>query len=190
MADIAGGKWPERARAAALVLSGDNPDLPPASLGERLLTDTYKLFEQAGTDRLASAGLCARLATLEEAPWNEVRKGHPLNPNKLANLLKNFGVHSRKFRTSPTETAQGYERQDFEDAWKRYTPSVVAASKWNNGTKPVDIGESAVSEVEQPKLPIHSENSIPPNEDAACSVVPLPNSPPDGKRTDLVEELV
>lgn len=190
LADIAGGEWPERARAAALALSGDNPDLPPASLGERLLIDIHRLFSQGGTDRLASAVLCARLAAMEETPWNEVRKGHPINPNKLANILKNFGVHSRKVRTSPTETAQGYDRQDFEDAWKRYIPSIFAASKWNSGTKAVDIGENTISKVEQPKLPFHSENSIPPNEDAACSIVPLPNTHLEAIRADLVEELI
>lgn len=190
VADTAGGEWPERARAAALALSGDNPELAPVSLCERLLADIHTLFDRVETDRFSSIILCKRLIALEEAPWAEVRKGHPINPNKLASLLKNFGVHSRKVRTSRTETAQGYDRQDFDDAWKRYIPSVFAASKWNNGTKAVDIGENAVFDVEPSKLPFHPKKPLPPNDDGACSIVPLQNAPSDGKRTDLVEELV
>jgi hypothetical protein len=52
IADAAGGEWPQRARTAAVALSGGGRD--DASLGVRLLTDIKAIFTTRGVERLRS----------------------------------------------------------------------------------------------------------------------------------------
>jgi hypothetical protein len=116
IADLAGGDWPERARAAALELSGEPED--DASIGVRLLSDCRAVFN--GHDHLATKDLIASLADDEEAPWGGWHKGSPISPRSLANLLEPFGVRPRTVRLSTDQTARGYAREAFEDPWIRY----------------------------------------------------------------------
>jgi hypothetical protein len=170
VADLAGPCWPERARAAAVALSGETENDMPGSLGCLLLADMRTAFAAAKADRLASADLCDRLAAMEERPWSEVHHGKPINPNRLSRLLAPYGVASRKVRL-PEGTRQGYTADDLADAWQRYLPSETP-SKWNNGTQPVNIGGNAIFKPEQAHACSTSETSTKPNEDAACSIVP------------------
>jgi hypothetical protein len=120
VADAAGGDWPERARRAAGVLSGE-AEIEDASAGVRLLADIRATFEAAGTDRLASADLAARLAAVEEAPWGAFgRRDRPLDARALARLLAPYGVKPRTIRLRDGQTAKGYTVADFGDAWSRY----------------------------------------------------------------------
>jgi hypothetical protein len=48
-----------------------------------------------------------------------------LTPSQVARVLRRFGVRPRTLRFGRgrrSETAKGYERADFEDAWSRYVP--------------------------------------------------------------------
>ena len=68
--------WPERARAAAVQLSGDQePD--EDTLGIRLLADCRAVFGDA--DRIGSADLCDGLHEIEEAPWGHFKNDKPLS---------------------------------------------------------------------------------------------------------------
>jgi hypothetical protein len=131
VADLAGGAWPERARAAAILLStGDESD---ESLGVRLLSDCYEIFN--GYERLSTARLLELLCLIEEAPWVEKwwdpYKGEPKS-GAFANLawhLRRYGIRSKTLRLASGERLKGYERERFEDSWSRYLPPTPVLSR-------------------------------------------------------------
>jgi hypothetical protein len=114
VADLAGGRWPDTARAAAVALVNEAKTRPP-SLGVLLLADIHTVFDEDGRDLLPTAELLARLNDMETSPWAVIRKGNPLNAHGLARRLGRFGV-------GPSRTAAicGYSHYDFIDAWSRY----------------------------------------------------------------------
>ena len=82
IADAAGGPWPARAAAAAIILHADRAD--DESLGLRMLADTRLVFDRLEVDRLATAALIDALKADEESPWVDEHK--PLTPDGLARL--------------------------------------------------------------------------------------------------------
>jgi hypothetical protein len=120
IAEAAGGHWPALARAAAVALSASGGD--DSEAGVMMLADLRSLFDARGAERLASASIVDHLSTLEGRPWPDWRRDKPINQNGLARLLKPFGVRPKTVRIG-TETPKGYERPDFEEAWKRYLPA-------------------------------------------------------------------
>ena len=141
IADLAGGEWSERARRAAVELSGagePEDDTP----GVRLLADIRSAFADA--DRLTTADLLAALGALDESPWSSwgaSRKMPGLTARDLGNLLRPYGVHSRTIWRPGDETAKGYLREQFEDAWARYVPSPPEISVRSSG--PASEAESS-----------------------------------------------
>lgn len=117
IADVAGEEWSKRARAAALELS-NGADHEDESHGVRLLADIRTVLDERGVDRLASAALAASLAEIEEAPWPEWY-GKPITATAIARLLSRFEIKPKVIRVGD-ETARGYRREQFEDAWERY----------------------------------------------------------------------
>ncbi len=132
IADAAGGKWPERARKAALALSGEH-EPEDDSLGVRLLADCQTVFEKTGKDRLPSKDLLGHLAELEESPWNDIG----LTVRKLASMLKRYDVKSKQLNLE-SSNPRGYPKTAFLDAWKRYS-----ASKVLEVLKPADRAENS-----------------------------------------------
>ena len=118
IADATGDLWPERARRAAAVLSGEGRE--DHSLGIQLLAHIQNILEKHTSDRIRSRSLVDALCALEEAPWGEY-KGRGLSTRSLANFLKGFDISSKQLRFS-ANTYTGYERQSFEDAFRRYLP--------------------------------------------------------------------
>lgn len=121
IADLAGGEWPARARAAALALSaGDVRD--DDSIGVRLLSDIRAIFQDADANRLASATLAETLAAIEDAPWGAWgRRDKPMDARALARLLTRYGIKPRTVRDD-AETFKGYAVEWFADAFGRYLP--------------------------------------------------------------------
>jgi putative DNA primase/helicase len=126
IADTIGGEWPDRARAAAIELSGsyrsDND-----SIGVQLLHDVWTLFGECGADMLSSKDLCERLAAMEERPWASWRHGRSISPVQLARLLRPFQIHSRDLWRRGT-SVKGYGKGDFKDAVDRYLPPLSSDS--------------------------------------------------------------
>jgi hypothetical protein len=120
IADMAGGEWPTRARAAAVALSGETA-AGDDSIGVRLLAETRAAFGER--DRLSTEELIGRLCEDEEAPWSTWHKGARMSPRSLSGLLRRFDIGSRTIRLDGSETAKGYLREQFEDAWRRYLPA-------------------------------------------------------------------
>jgi putative DNA primase/helicase len=117
IADLAGHGWAATARNAARLL--DEPDSDETA-GLMLLADIRDLFDARQVDRLSGEDIVAHLHGLEDRPWNEFgRSGKPLSKNRLAALLKPFGVFPRGIRTGGA-TPRGYVLADFADAFARY----------------------------------------------------------------------
>jgi len=125
IADLAGEAWAERARLAAVSLSTGQAQ-EDESIGVRLLADIFCIFDTSNLERMPSAQLAEKLAKLEEAPWGDLR-GRPLDSRGLARRLKRYEIHPKVIRVG-TETARGYAREVFEDAWSRYLPSNASLS--------------------------------------------------------------
>lgn len=118
IADDAGGDWPERARFAALVLSGGRNDVDD-SQGVRLLEDIRCAF--ADKEKVSTKDLVDTLNKVEEAPWSSWNGGLGISPRDLARQLKPFHIKSETVRIGE-RTPKGYHRASFQDAWERYLP--------------------------------------------------------------------
>jgi hypothetical protein len=129
IADAAGGEWPTRARTAAIVLHGERDAAATASLGVLLLDHVRQAFDDAGTDRLATADLLGRLVENEEGPWARwwgaevVRDGPPrAAATDLARKLRPFEIRPKVIRLPEGTTPRGYHLEDFDQAFARYLP--------------------------------------------------------------------
>jgi hypothetical protein len=69
IADLAGGTWPHRARAAAVHLSGRAE--PEVSEPEALITDIYQVWP-GDPARIKSSELVAKLRDMEGRPWSSL----------------------------------------------------------------------------------------------------------------------
>jgi hypothetical protein len=86
------------------------------SLPLKLLADVQNVWP-TGADRMTTATLLQRLKKIDESPWD----ARDLNPNRLSNMLRPFGVASRQIRVG-SETVKGYLRAGLDEAFSRYLP--------------------------------------------------------------------
>ncbi|MGW5566721.1 DUF3631 domain-containing protein [Streptomyces tendae] len=125
VADIAGGTWPQRARAACVQMVAaeaqaeeDNPS------NARILADIRRAFAATGDpESMSTDALLYRLNSDPEAPWAEAGRGG-LNPRALSGMLREYGIRSGNVRMPDGTQLKGYTRAKFADAWKRYCPTV------------------------------------------------------------------
>ena len=115
IAELAGEAWAGRAREAAKTLSGgDDAETP----GAMLLADIHEIFHaRKNPPELSSSVICDELAKREDRPWPEISRGKPVTGQKLAAMLRPFGVRAVHRRTGYV-----YRRSDLEAVWKRYLP--------------------------------------------------------------------
>jgi hypothetical protein len=119
VADLAGGDWPARARAAAQVLAGEAEAAAAHDEGIRLLADLLTVF--GDDEKLPTETILAALTKLPESPWDD-RDGHSLNPREMSDLLKQFSVAPRYVKVDG-RSRRGYRREDLRDPWSRYLGS-------------------------------------------------------------------
>ena len=136
IADLAGRDWPQRARRAAVELSGRRTEQED-SHRVQLLRDIRSFFEERGIDEVGSSDLVAALLWMETSPWGEWGRGRGLTAHSLAKELKEFGIRPQRTRDG---LARGYRRTQFVDAFSRYLPpppgKTVKASEIEVGTRP------------------------------------------------------
>lgn len=120
VADHAGAHWPDRARAAVLVLTTEAADNGDVSTRVRLLIDCRAAF--CDHDAIPTAVLLERLRRDPEAPWGDYGPTG-LTAMKLGRLLREYDIHSVNVRFPGLGQAKGYHRADFTDAWTRYCPA-------------------------------------------------------------------
>ena len=133
--DMAGGHWPERARAALIALCSQTDD--NESLGVKLLSDIRQVFDSTKCDKIATQELLKALVDQEtDAPWAnwweaDLKNGNTRGPaQKLAKLLGAYKIKPDGIRLPDGSTPRGYRIEHFSEAWKRYLP----ANAPNNAT--------------------------------------------------------
>lgn len=118
VADLAGGRWPKRAREACSTFINEKPE-STVSLGVRLLADIKRIWPKDAAS-MPTVDILEQLAGLDEAPWADLY-GEGLKPRKLAQILGDYDIKSHDVWTS-LGSRKGYRREDFWDAWSRYVP--------------------------------------------------------------------
>jgi hypothetical protein len=107
IADLAGGRWPEAARRAAVELSGGERRNDEASLGVKLLADIRDLFLE---EKMACKARVEALNGLEESPWGGWKDGAGLTTRLLGWKLTPYGIHAKKIRFDERTEAAEDER--------------------------------------------------------------------------------
>jgi Protein of unknown function (DUF3631)/Domain of unknown function (DUF3854) len=165
VADVAGGSWPELARHAAVAIDRAHQVDDDQSLGIRLLRDVYDTWP-AGQPYRFSSEVTSTLLEVDEAPWTSMSGGRGLNANKLAGLLRDFGIRSKKVRIGVT-VKQGYERDHFLAVWRRY-----GVADDEQQAPPFSPGEGEQEEHEEQEEPSGGVPDVP----------DVPDVPPPGGR--------
>jgi hypothetical protein len=116
IADLAGGEWGEKTRAA-IVKSEKETDSRTANV--RLLSAIHAILLGIEEGAVGSAGLIEKLTADPTSDWAEWRSGKPITQKQLANMLKPFGICADRVMIGG-HRIRGYLRSQFEDAWERY----------------------------------------------------------------------
>ena len=117
IADLAGGSWPKRIRAAAVKLSREHNE---PSLGKCLLAKFYEFFIAHGL-LLTSKQVETLLAAEDESEWSNYRdRGRPINRYEVAHLLKPFGIRPDVIHPRGKPADRGYNAAWFEVAFRHY----------------------------------------------------------------------
>ena len=113
IADLAGGEWPKRARAAALELETERDE---PSEGLRLLAAIRDIF---GTrEAMTSADICAALVVDPSGEWANFRDKGPISQTQLAVLLKEYRIRTEKVSPAGIRL-NGYFCAQFKNAFAR-----------------------------------------------------------------------
>ncbi|WP_329166564.1 DUF3631 domain-containing protein [Streptomyces sp. NBC_01717] len=124
VADLAGGQWPDLARAACQAMTKHEveQDQDNGGLSIRLLADIRRAFAAEGNlSAIRTGRLLDILNQDDESPWpGYTDKG--LTPRGLQILLKHYGISAANRRFPGNVQARGFTRLQFADAWARYCP--------------------------------------------------------------------
>ena len=153
VADAAGGKWPRRARRAALVLSGGR-DRDEEDLGVDLVQDLAAVFEEDGRDFIPTEDLVGALKGLDERPWKAFgRAKDGLDANRLARMLREFKVRSRQRRVGGANATRGYDKADLADLFARYRNVSAVTPVTGDATGTSVTGSAVTAGSRQPVTP-------------------------------------
>jgi hypothetical protein len=153
IAELDGDAWAARARRAAIALATDESD-DEESLGILLLEDIRSVFAQKeNAERISTTDLIVALAGFTESPWAEWwidPKGElPVRgaPRALARRLRPYGIRTNHTVRNGKQTAKGYRREDFVDAWERFLPARVEESHQSHQSHVNAHGKRDVTDV-------------------------------------------
>jgi hypothetical protein len=135
VADLAGGPWPQRARAAcSRMVASEAQAEEDHPVHARILADIRRAFAAAGDpESVSTDALLFALNGDPEAPWAESARGG-LTPRALAGMLREYGIRSANVRMPDQTQRKGYTRAKFTDAWRRYCPTVHPLGASATGT--------------------------------------------------------
>ncbi|OIV38792.1 hypothetical protein BIV57_03965 [Mangrovactinospora gilvigrisea] len=128
VADLAGGRWPQAARAACTAMTrAEQQAEADASESARILADCRAVFAaNSNPVGMTTDQLLHGLRSLEESPWTGY--GHSgLTARDLGALLRPYGIASTNLRLPDGSQRKGYARSRFADAWQRYCPDLQQA---------------------------------------------------------------
>lgn len=184
LADLAGGEWPKQARHTAMKITGSEEDAP--SLNQELLGDIRAVFDRLKVDRINTATLLDELCKDDESAWSTYNRGKPVTPRQLSKRLTEFGIKPGTVRAG-FDTAKGYKREQFSDAFSRYLDKggdlSVTPSQPNNGaaSRVTDSGFHAVDKA----VSVTRKPSI----GGGCDVVTDEITPkPEEKKTESIDD--
>jgi hypothetical protein len=115
IADLAGGEWPERARAAAVTLSAGVDE--KVSYGHLLLAATRDAVGDLPAMR--TADLLKAINENDELPFGGWNDGKGLNHHSLTEMLRPYGLTPKNARIGGG-VAKALLRSSLQDAWDRY----------------------------------------------------------------------
>jgi hypothetical protein len=170
IADLAGGDWPARARAAAVELSSGDRRNDEASTGIRLLGHIRDVFE---TDKMACAAIVDALNGDEEMPYGGWNDGFGIKTRELGWKLKPYGIVAKTIRTGEG-TRKGYDRDQFQDAWTRYLPDPGSTTNTTDTTGSQTQKQAEKEPTQDPDVSV-VETAANPHEQRDVSVVSVLN---------------
>ena len=176
VADAAGGEWLARARAIAETMT-DKAEGDDQSLKTMLLEDIRSVFAAKGVGRAPSADLVEALLAMKDRPWPELGKAaKPITQNKLAKLLKDFGIRPDDVWTGG-KPLKGYTIGQFEDAFHRYLPDPLVQAARTLGQQE---NEGVPGDIKALGVPRPSGSKMPPtptisSHPSALAVQPAPS---------------
>jgi Protein of unknown function (DUF3631) len=151
IADLAGGSWPAKVRAALAAVF----DLADASPSLQMLCDVRSIFrEKDNPEYFATADLLTELRAMESRPWSA---WGPKSGRRIAFHLRPFGIGPRDLHYDSPTTFKGYRIADFQDAWERYLPpsaacveldDCAASQRGNNAPRGLEMASATSSATE------------------------------------------
>lgn len=145
-------------------------------IGHELLCDVRGIFEDGPPiNTIKSEDLCSRLAELTERRWATYCDGRPINPNKLSNLLRPYGICSRQTKVVGKNNNR-YHLEDFQDVWERYSVIPPDPNLYPS-TTPANIGECHDSTVYHEKTEVEVQKCVSSINDGPGRQVDDPTSP-------------
>jgi putative DNA primase/helicase len=138
VADLAGGDWPNKARAAAVGLTASAQGESPIG---SLLLDVMVAFAVGGSDqekagiappkeggrRVFSRDIVAWLNSTTDRPWVAMRKGKEVTELWLAQMLRPYGIKPKTIWIGE-QAAKGYAHDEFSEVFRRYVSKSAAAA--------------------------------------------------------------
>ena len=159
VADLAGGHWPEIARAAAVADVADKPG-EKESQGVLLLTDIRGIFmannHYASNNKpaLKTPILVSKLAAIEESPWKSINRGWRWTPAGWLCAFGHTGLNPatlggelRPVRASVRATTTGTLRMRGRDMCVPNGRSATESATTTNGATETTPSTSAVADV-------------------------------------------
>jgi len=130
VADLVGGPWPDKARAALATIF----NFAGGSRSVQLLSDVREAFASRNyPEYLATCDLLSVIGRFEHRPWSEWPRN---SGRRLSTLLHPFGILSRNLRVDAETVLRGYLLRDFHDAWERYlSPSPCSTTDFVSATE-------------------------------------------------------
>lgn len=127
IADQVGGDWPQKIRTIAVDFIKMKED--ESSPGIMVLTDIRTIVETQKTDKITTGKLLQELKKIDGRPWAEDERGKELTPNRLASLLKPFGLFTKNIRykneKGEEQVLKGFQRDDFVPIWDQFLPQLA-----------------------------------------------------------------
>ena len=168
IADQAGGEWPQRARAAALALSGKDRRQQDASGSVQLLGHIRDLF---AAERMSCSAVIEGLNDDEQLPYGGWSDGKGISTRELGKKLAAYKIKAKTIRLGE-RTAKGYERAQFEDAWSRYLPDSALERDTRDTTRSQRQETAITKETHDADVPL-SEKGENPHGNSDVPLVPL-----------------
>lgn len=132
VAELAGGDWPQQARAAAVRTA---PKRRQKSLGNQLLAALRPILERYKV--VSSADLQKMLTADKDSEWNNYQgRGRPISQREIALLLDPYDIHPDVVHPRAGVSKRGYKLEFFGEVFRRFLPSDNRTTVRPPGRKP------------------------------------------------------